>query len=313
MGHIRAGCDGRMADATSAMASTKTPNDEPNGSDSSLGSQKRDPFSHLLKFPEEMEPVYEELYEEQQERRQMDQVRVTKNIIYIDRINVALDVDVKERIESDQLIEKLAISRLDNMQRKLVAQIEAGFKALQDELDEAKERLRIATEKLHQTEVDAEILLEQMRVDIQFQMDRRQEELLHQSRARLEEDPAGRATIPAPILEVWRLLADEKDVHEGISLLARERLLPLEHSDLNDIESSVAQKKIRQEIQDLLQAINTEVTARIEEEKAQAAKARSLTDALSRGLKIVNRNYYATPVSTPAPEPQEPAEEEEAA
>ena len=52
-------------------------------------------------------------------------------LIYIDRINVALDVDVKERIESDQLIEKLAISRLDNMQRKLVAQIEAGFKALQ--------------------------------------------------------------------------------------------------------------------------------------------------------------------------------------
>ena len=47
-------------------------------------------------------------------------------------------------------------------------------------MDEAKERLRIATEKLHQTEVDAEILLEQMRVDIQFQMDRRQEELLHQ-------------------------------------------------------------------------------------------------------------------------------------
>ena len=79
-------------------------------------------------------------------------------------------------------------------------------------------------------------------------------------------------------------------MHEGISLLARERLLPLEHSDLNDIESSVAQKKIRQEIQDLLEAINTEVTARIEEEKAQAAKARSLTDALSRGLKIVNRH-----------------------
>lgn len=75
--------------------------------------------------------MYEELYEEQQERRQLDQVRVTKNIIYIDRINVALDVDVKERIESDQLIEKLAISRLDNMQRKLVTQIEAGFKALQ--------------------------------------------------------------------------------------------------------------------------------------------------------------------------------------
>jgi hypothetical protein len=70
-----------------------------------------------------MEPVYEALTDEQQERRQLDAVRIQKNIIYIDRINNALDVDVKERIASDQLIDKLATSRLDNMQRKLVAQV----------------------------------------------------------------------------------------------------------------------------------------------------------------------------------------------
>jgi hypothetical protein len=51
------------------------------------------------------------------------------------------------------LIDKLNITRLDAMQRKLVLQIESGFKALQEELDEAKERLRIATEKLYQQEV----------------------------------------------------------------------------------------------------------------------------------------------------------------
>ncbi len=67
-----------------------------------------------------------------------------------------------------------------------------------------------------------------------------------QSELRLKEDLAARATIPAPVLEVWRLLADEKDVWEGLALENRERLLPLEHSDLNDIESSVAQKRIRQ-------------------------------------------------------------------
>ena len=122
-------------EAASTMASAPPPAPE---SDSSMGSQKRDPFSHLLKFPEEMEPVYEELYEEQQERRQLDQVRITKNIMYLDRINDELDVNVKERIESDVLIDKLAISRLDAMQRKLVAQIEAGFKAMQDELDEVR-------------------------------------------------------------------------------------------------------------------------------------------------------------------------------
>lgn len=48
------------------------------------------------------------------------------------------------------------------------------------------------------------------------------------------------------LLQVWRILNDEKDVWEGQALENRERLLPLEHSDLNDIESSVAQKRIRQ-------------------------------------------------------------------
>ena len=37
---------------------------------------------------------------------------------------------------------------------------------------QAKERLRIATEKLYQQEVDAEIMLEQMKEDITNQMDR---------------------------------------------------------------------------------------------------------------------------------------------
>jgi len=160
-----------MSHKPADMEATIASNDPPApGSDSSMGAQKRDPFSHLLKFPDEMVPVYEELADEQDERRRLDAVRI-QNIIYIDRINDALDVDVKERIVSDQLIEQLAISRLDSMQRKLVAQIEAGFKALQDELDEAKERLRIATEKLYQQEVDAEILLEQMKVDMTVQMD----------------------------------------------------------------------------------------------------------------------------------------------
>jgi hypothetical protein len=106
------------------MASTAASTNPPApGSDSSSGGQKRDPFSHLLTFPDEMVPVYEELADEQDERRRLDAVRIQKNIMYIDRINVALDVDVKERIVSDQLIEQLAISRLDNMQRKLVTQV----------------------------------------------------------------------------------------------------------------------------------------------------------------------------------------------
>mmetsp|Transcript_39137 Transcript_39137/g.123390 ORF Transcript_39137/g.123390 Transcript_39137/m.123390 type:complete len:142 (+) Transcript_39137:484-909(+) len=78
----------------------------------------------------------------------------------------------------------------------------------------------------------------------------------------------------------------------------RYRLLPLEHSDLNDVESTVAQQKIREEMADLIRQLEEETNERIKEEKAQAAKARALTDALMQGLEIVNRNMYASPVSS---------------
>jgi len=275
----------------------------------SNGSGSPDKFAHLVRFPEEIAPVFGELTDEQKERRKLDQVRIDKNIMYLDRINIALDINVKERIESDQILEKLNISRLDAMQRKLVHQIEAGYKSLTEELEEARERLRVATEKLYQQEVDAEIQLAQMREEVTKQMDLCQEQLIYQSQVRVADDLAFRETIPEPILHMWRILQDEKDIMEGQQGEARERCLPLEHSHLNDIESSVAQKRIRQEITELIQAIQEETRERIETEKAQAAAARALTDAFARGIKVVNRNYYATPMSTPVPEPPEPVEE----
>eukprot|EP00281_Chroomonas_sp_CCMP1168_P023055 CAMPEP_0206231768 /NCGR_PEP_ID=MMETSP0047_2-20121206/11027_1 /ASSEMBLY_ACC=CAM_ASM_000192 /TAXON_ID=195065 /ORGANISM="Chroomonas mesostigmatica_cf, Strain CCMP1168" /LENGTH=288 /DNA_ID=CAMNT_0053655397 /DNA_START=27 /DNA_END=893 /DNA_ORIENTATION=- len=271
------------------------------GGSESNSSAPADKFGHLLRFPEEIAPVFEDLTVEQIERRKLDAVAIEKNIIFLDRINKALFINCKERIESDQLIDKLNATRLDAMQRKLVRQIETGFDALQKELDEAKERLRIATEKLYQQEVDAEVQLRQMKDHITLQMDDVQESILHQSVARGEADDALRASIPAPILEVWRVLSDERDVMQAAGAETRERCLPLEHSDLNDIEKSVAQQKIRREMKELLESIHEETTERIAEEKAQAARARALTDALARGLKIVNRNFYATPQSTPMP------------
>ena len=136
---------------------------------------------------------------------------------------------------------------------------------------QAKERLRLATEKLYQNEVDAEIALEQMKEEVTLGMDVASAQLETDSNMRLETDTVARETIPAPILEVWRIINDEKDIWEGLSLGSRERLLPLEHSDLNDIESSLAQKRIYQELADLLAAILKETHDRIEEEKVQAS------------------------------------------
>ncbi len=56
-------------------------------------------------------------------RRQLDAVLIEQNINYLDSLNVQLDVDVKERIESDLIIEKITSTRLDAMQRTLVRQV----------------------------------------------------------------------------------------------------------------------------------------------------------------------------------------------
>ena len=66
---------------------------------------------------------------EQKDRRKLDAFRIEKNIIYLDSINVQLDIAVKERLESDQLIDKLSTTRLDSMQRKLVRQVAAEFES----------------------------------------------------------------------------------------------------------------------------------------------------------------------------------------
>ena len=117
--------------------------------------------------------------------------------------------------------------------------------------------------------------------------------------------------------------------------MGRERCLPLEHSDLNDIEKSVAQAQIRlellllyskyqhlnlnpkpqmclhragwegangpgsdgrKEIADLVANIMKETEERIAEEKAQAAKARALTDALSRSPNTAPQSQTPNPV-----------------
>ena len=98
----------------------------------------------------------------------------------------------------------------------------------------------------------------EMKEKITLEMDKVQEAILHQSVARQDADEASRAAVPAPILEVWRILSDERDILQEAQRENRERCLPLEHSDLNDIESSVAQQTIRQELKELLHAIHVE-------------------------------------------------------
>ena len=260
-------------------------------------------FDHLLSFPEEMVPVYETLHDEQEERRLLDHVRNREATRYLERLNEELDVAQRERQESDILLDKINNTRLDALQKKLVRQINKGFEELHAQLDDAKERMRVNTEKLHQLEVDAEIERKKLMVHFHEQMDSVTDMLEALSKLRVREDEAFRATIPQPILERWRELADETDIVMGQSRANAERLLPLEHPELNDIEQSVAQKTIRRDLGQLLADIQQEVEDRINEEKAQAARARALTDALAKGLRIMNSSAILPSPYQPPPAP----------
>jgi len=113
-------------------------------------------FDHLLTFPEEIAPVFDMLRDEHEERRLLDHVRNREATRYLERLNDELDAAQRERQESDILLDKINNTRLDALQKKLVRLITKGFRELHEELDEACERMRVNTEKLHQLEVDAE-------------------------------------------------------------------------------------------------------------------------------------------------------------
>lgn len=75
-------------------------------------------------------------------------------------------------------------------------------------------------------QVDAEVALKEMRDRITLEMDNVQEAILHQSVARQDADEVARAAVPAPILEVWRILSDERDIMQDSQRENRSVSLP---------------------------------------------------------------------------------------
>ena len=104
---------------------------------------------------------------------------------------------------------------------------------------------RPSAEKLYQDEVDFEIARQKLREEVRARMDGLTEDALDLSARRLDGDVALREAIPPAVLSGHRALLDERDVRGAAHADVRERLLPLEHSQINDVESSVAQKTIR--------------------------------------------------------------------
>ena len=76
-------------------------------SDSTESEVHEDKFGKLLKFPEEVAPVFDDLSGEQKERRLLDFVRNLNLVRQLNATNDQLDIASSERRESDVLLEKL--------------------------------------------------------------------------------------------------------------------------------------------------------------------------------------------------------------
>ncbi len=96
--------------------------------------------------------------------------------------------------------------------------------------------------------MDFEIARQKLREEVRARMDGLTEDALDLSARRLDGDVALRDAIPPAVLGAHRALLDERDVRGAAHAGVRERLLPLEHSAINDVESSVAQKTIRNQL-----------------------------------------------------------------
>ena len=79
-------------------------------SDSTESTAQEDKFGKLLKFPEDIAPVFDDLSGEQKERRLLDFVRNLNVVRHLNAINDQLDIASAERRESDVLLEKLSRS-----------------------------------------------------------------------------------------------------------------------------------------------------------------------------------------------------------
>ena len=68
---------------------------------------QEDKFGKLLKYPEEIAPVFEDLTAEQKERRLLDYIRNLNIVRELNKTHDNLEVAASERHESDVLLEKL--------------------------------------------------------------------------------------------------------------------------------------------------------------------------------------------------------------
>ena len=130
-----------------------------------------DPPEYIA-IEQSLAPFFEDITDEQRDRRKFDEQRVQETNLYAQRIEEKLDDEILKRKEADAALDKLAQTRLDTVQESLVAQMQTSFRELKADIDAAKERLGETEHKLIEVREKNERELKACKLELIERLDR---------------------------------------------------------------------------------------------------------------------------------------------
>ena len=141
-----------------------------------------------IAIQESLVPFFEDITDEQRDRRKFDEQRVEETNLYAQRIEEKLNDEILKRKEADSALDKLAQTRLDTVQEALTKQMQTMFRELKADIEAAKERLGETEKKLVEVREKNERELKACKLELVERLDRIQAGMRVESKTRREED-----------------------------------------------------------------------------------------------------------------------------
>jgi len=271
----------------------KMADEQPSRNSSAMGKplmpQRIEPPEYIA-IQESLAPFYEDISDEQRDRRKFDEQRVEEVNIYAERIEEKLNEEILQRKAADAALDKLAATRLDNVQEALVLQMQTSFRELKADIEAAKERLGETEVKLEEVREKNERELKACKLELVERLDRIQSGMRVESKTRRDEDEKTAKFIKAELVVLKEAVKKEKLVREDENKLIVQRLEVLEHEEIKAGER--AQLKIFEQLRELRRVLQLEKEARLSEEDKVKIVLEEYQVALQQGLKIVNKSDY---------------------
>jgi len=188
--------------------------------------EEQEKMSAQLKMPPKIEPpeyiaiveslvpFFEDITDEQRDRRKFDEQRVEETNLYAQRIEEKLNDEILKRKEADSALDKLAQTRLDTVQEALTKQMQTMFRELKTDIEAAKDRLGETERKLVEVREKNERELKACKLELVERLDRIQAGMRIESKTRREEDEKTAKHMTAEIALLKDAVKKEKLVRE---------------------------------------------------------------------------------------------------